>query len=424
MGQAAAGEHVNGRYRLLEVLGQGGMGRVWLARDLDENRHVAIKELFLPHDPVVLRRFLREARVPAKLHHPGIVHVFDLVEHNGSPMIVMEYIETSLAALLQSRGGRLGWRHVAAAGIDLAEALAFMHGHEVVHRDLKPGNVLMYDGRPVIADFGIARVVGGTELTQGLRIGTRQYMAPETLDGTPATAAADIWALGVMLYQAVEGRLPFDAEDANALERAIYEQEPPPTRHAGPLATVLSRLLSKNPQERPTAKQVSGMITHVMRSGQRTGTAPAARPRLAPTPSRPTVPALRPGPPPSAAPGPAAAAGSREARIREEIGRLTPRAQAPLQSLNGCGIVLLAAILNTIGFLIVGAVIELILHLTHGPLQGRPTPPWYLPTALLCGALLWIGPGVWLTIRRAAADAARERIRELEDQLGSNPPIW
>ncbi|WP_265738219.1 WD40 repeat domain-containing serine/threonine protein kinase [Actinacidiphila epipremni] len=268
---------VGGRYRLLETVGRGGMGRVWRGYDETLHREVALKEVLLPVEltgeerAAMVARALREARAAARLRHPGIVTVHDVVREapdgtpdaSAEPWIVMEYVPgESLARTVREPARRLPWPQVAALGAQIAAALAHAHAAGIVHRDLKPDNVLLADRGPVITDFGIARVLDATtRLTHtGTIVGTPQYMAPEQLEGRTVESAADLWALGATLYAAVEGRAPFDAPTLTALYVAILTQPPAPPEHAGPLAEVLTALLAKDAAERPSAEDVAARL--------------------------------------------------------------------------------------------------------------------------------------------------------------------
>lgn len=201
-----------------------------------------------------------EARAAARLNHPGITTVYDVVEHDGAPVIVMEFVTgRSLAAVLRERT-RLPVPRVAEIGIQVLDALAEAHAAGVVHRDLKPDNIMVTDRRAVITDFGIAAIAdaaigagGPTGLTTtGGRLGTPAYASPEQWDGEPATAASDLWSFGATLYAAVEGHLPFHGADLWTLRQAVCESDPAPFRHAGALAPILTALLAKQPDARAT----------------------------------------------------------------------------------------------------------------------------------------------------------------------------
>lgn len=255
------GALIGGRYRLLELVGRGGMGRVWRGRDETLGREVAVKQVTLPDGvgdeqrEVLLRRVVREAEAAARLNHPGIITVHDVVEHEGAPVIVMEYVTgPSLAAAVAADGG-LPVRRVAEIGVLMLRALRKAHDAGIVHRDLKPDNVLLMDDRVIITDFGIAHLSDATTaLTRtGTVLGTPAYMPPEQLEGGPPAPAGDLWSLGATLYCAVEGRPPFTAATFTALCVAIVTQEPPAPERAGPLAPVLAALLTKDPLRRAGA---------------------------------------------------------------------------------------------------------------------------------------------------------------------------
>ncbi|WP_404870995.1 serine/threonine-protein kinase (plasmid) [Kitasatospora griseola] len=264
---AMAGDLVGGRYRLVETVGEGGMGRVWRGRDDLLQRDVAIKELTVPgnltaheRDRLVVR-VIREARAAARLSHPGIVTVHDVVQHRGAPMIVMELVRgRSLSAVLRDEGPLAGER-VAAIGAAVADALAAAHAAGIVHRDLKPDNILIDGNRVVVTDFGIASMADATMLTsEGVVLGTPAYMSPEQIEGRHLTTATDLWSLGVTLYVAVEGELPFSAPSLRSLFAAVLTQEPRPAHKAGALWPGLSALLRKDPAERAAAEQVAGLL--------------------------------------------------------------------------------------------------------------------------------------------------------------------
>ncbi|CAM5595598.1 hypothetical protein GCM10010329_49230 [Streptomyces spiroverticillatus] len=298
---------IGGRYRLQELIGQGGMGRVWRGTDETLGRPVAVKEVLLPQGitaeqrDVLLRRVMREARAAARLNHPGIITVHDVVEHAGAPVIVMEYVTgQSLAAAVARSGGPGGGlpvRRVAEIGLAMLAALERAHAAGIVHRDLKPDNVLLMDDRVILTDFGIAHMADATTaLTHtGTLIGTPAYMAPEQLVGRPPEASTDLWALGATLYCAVEGQPPFSAETFTALCIAVATEEPRPPQRAGALAPVLAMLLTKDPALRADAGRaragLEAVVGGVGTGGAGTGGAvpvvpTQVDPRATPTPVR------------------------------------------------------------------------------------------------------------------------------------------
>src|SRR5699024_8271581 len=262
------------RYRLDHVIGTGGMGRVWRGTDTLLDRPVAVKELTTPpnlpaHEVEVLRtRMLREARSAAQLSHPSIITVFDVAEEDGRPWIVMELVQgPSLGDLLREEG-TLCVRRAADIGEQMAAGLSEAHNHGIVHRDIKPGNVLTAgNDRAVLTDFGIAHLDGSTHLTStGLLIGSPSYLAPEVAHGHSATPASDVWALGITLFQAVEGTLPFERPTPMATLTAIVTQDLPETVTAGPLRPLLDALCAKDPQARPSIGEARARLREIRES--------------------------------------------------------------------------------------------------------------------------------------------------------------
>ncbi|MET8141905.1 protein kinase [Sphaerisporangium sp. NPDC005288] len=253
-----------GRYRLISLLGKGGMGTVWLASDDLLRQHVAIKEVRLPPDldegtrAELRERTLREARAAARLRaHPSIVTVHDIVIDDERPWIVMELVQgRSLHQLIRDHGP-LPPQRVAEIGLRLLDALGAAHSSGVLHRDLKPANILVTDeGRVVLTDFGIATLSGDPSLTQsGMLTGSPGFIAPERLRGEVDGPASDLWSLGATLFTAVEGHAPYSRENPTAVLAAVLMQEPHPMRRAGPLTPVLAGLLEKDPARRATGDQ-------------------------------------------------------------------------------------------------------------------------------------------------------------------------
>ncbi|MEV6821697.1 serine/threonine-protein kinase [Nocardiopsis dassonvillei] len=305
------------RYRLDEVIGSGGMGRVWQGTDTLLDRPVAVKELTTPpnlppHEVEVLRtRMLREARSAAQLSHPAIITVFDVAEEDGRPWIVMELVRgPSLGDLVRDEGA-LPVRRAAGIGEQMAAGLAEAHARGIVHRDIKPGNVLIAGSdRAVLTDFGIAHLDGSTHLTStGLLIGSPSYLAPEVAHGHSATPASDMWALGVTLYQAVEGTLPFERPTPMATLTAIVTQDLPEPVNAGPLRPVLEALCEKRPEDRPSVGEVRALLREIRDADDTPETVAPTMVTTVPTPEPEEVAeaAVRAEPPaPGPAPGPAA----------------------------------------------------------------------------------------------------------------------
>ncbi|MFJ3670704.1 serine/threonine-protein kinase [Streptomyces sp. NPDC090106] len=250
---------VAGRYRLTQSVGQGGMGRVWRALDETLERQVAVKELRLDNpdydrDARTRReRALREARAAARVDHPGVVRVYDVLEEAGRLWIVMELVEAPSLEQAVSAQGPLGVRETARVGLALAQALRRVHAAGVLHRDIKPGNVLLGPGhRVVLTDFGISALQDAQGLTQdGLLMGSPEYMPPErATGGTPGTAS-DSWSLGATLCTAATGRSPFARTTVHATLVAVVHEDPelPPSGH--PLTPLLRSLLLKDPARRP-----------------------------------------------------------------------------------------------------------------------------------------------------------------------------
>ncbi|MFI6299354.1 protein kinase [Nonomuraea sp. NPDC050790] len=272
-----------GRYRLLSRLGQGGMGIVWLALDELLRQEVAVKEVRLPPDldaaerTGLAERTLREARAAARLRsHPGIVTVHDVVLDGGRPWIVMELVRGRSLDRVVAEQGPLPPRQVAAIGARVLEALGAAHASGILHRDVKPANVMLTDdGRVLLTDFGIASVAGDAVLTQtGLLTGSPGYIAPERLRGEADGPLADLWSLGATLFAAVEGTAPFARQNPAASMAAVLMQEPPLARRAGPLAPVLAALLEKDPARRCPPEQAATWLTTLAQGATALGAGP------------------------------------------------------------------------------------------------------------------------------------------------------
>jgi serine/threonine protein kinase len=249
-----------GRYRLKSLLGSGGMGRVWRAHDEFLGRTVAVKEVLLPTETVaadehaqLCERTIREARAAAALTHPSIITVHDVLNEGNRPWIVMDLIHGRSLEEIRTSDGPMPPQRVAQIGLQLLDALAVAHCHGILHRDVKPHNVLLgNDARAVLTDFGIATRTGDHRLTSadGM-LGSPGYMAPERLQEDDAGPSSDLWSLAATLYTAVEGEPPFHGNDVLALLGNVLTQPPVPPRRAGPLGEVLLATLEKHPAARP-----------------------------------------------------------------------------------------------------------------------------------------------------------------------------
>ncbi|MEV4344793.1 protein kinase [Actinoplanes sp. NPDC049596] len=257
-GRAAPGTLIGGRYTLRAAVGHGGMGTVWRAADTLLRRDVAIKEVILPPGlapsdrDAMYERTMREARAAAALQHPAVVQVYDVVHENGRPWIVMELLDARSLADMVIEDGPVPARVVAKIGIALLGALEVAHAHGVLHRDVKPANVLICsDGRCVLTDFGVARMPTDVQLTTpGMVLGSPHFISPERAMGSEFGPPSDLFSLGVTLYTAVEGRPPFDKGDPIETMHAVVEDPPAPAVRAGSLTPVLMGLLEKDPARR------------------------------------------------------------------------------------------------------------------------------------------------------------------------------
>ncbi|MEU2115348.1 protein kinase [Streptomyces sp. NPDC016459] len=261
-----------GRYRLGESIGRGGMGKVWRAHDEVLHRVVAVKELtagrFVAEaDRLVLHaRTQKEARAAARITHPGVVTVHDVLEHDDRPWIVMQYVDGPSLADAAKEAGPIEPREAARIGLHVLGALRAAHAAGVLHRDVKPGNVLLArDGRVLITDFGIAAIEGDSTITRtGELVGSIDYLAPERVRGGDPGPASDLWSLGATLYTAVEGTSPFRRTSPISTMQAVVTEEPPHPGKAGPLAPVIVALLRKDPAHRPRADEAERMLLDAM----------------------------------------------------------------------------------------------------------------------------------------------------------------
>jgi serine/threonine protein kinase len=328
------GRLVAGRYRLQSQLGGGGMGTVWLARDELLGRQVAIKQVLTAvgvsadEADQQRQRALREGRIAARLSHPHAISVYDVALESGQPWLVMEYLPSRSLAQVLSEDGVLRVDQVAQIGAQVADALAATHAAGIVHRDVKPANVLIGEGGRVeglvkITDFGISHASGDVTLTQtGQITGTPAFLAPEVAQGHPMTEASDVFSLGAMLYTCIEGQPPFGMEDnALAMLHKVAGGQILPPRRAGSLTEPLIRMLAADPADRPQMPEVrdalaklaagsDGDTTTVLLARTDVGSGIPGRERTstfsladgAPTPMPVPVPAPPPAPPPAPAP--------------------------------------------------------------------------------------------------------------------------
>ncbi|WP_344903597.1 serine/threonine-protein kinase [Actinomadura meridiana] len=263
------------RYRLLSVVGRGGMGTVWRAYDEMLDRDVAVKEVHLPgritesERRVLCRRLLSEARATAALKHPGVVAVHDLLVEDGRPWIVMEFLESCSLNRLVTEDGPLGVRRTAEIGAAVLSVLRASHAAGILHRDVKPSNVLVCDdGRVLLTDFGLAvHLNSGTETVDTMPAGIEgspAYLPPERVNGMPGVEASDLWSLGATLYTAVEGFSPFLRSHALASMVAVLLGDYARPVRAGPLTPVIEGLLSQRPEDRWTAEATSEVLRDVI----------------------------------------------------------------------------------------------------------------------------------------------------------------
>jgi serine/threonine protein kinase len=278
-----------GRYVLVEEIGRGGMAAVWRATDEVLDRPVAVKILHehLAEDPAFRERFSTEALAAARLTHPSIVNVFDTGADNGHSFIVMELVEGVTLAELLGEQGPLEPDRAVAIMLPVLAALQFAHDHGVVHRDIKPANILVSRGGMVkVVDLGLARAAyAGTEVTTtGRVLGSVPYLSPEQVQGTGVDARSDVYACGVVLYEMLTGRRPFDAESdlTSAMRRLTRDPLPPRAVRPGiprTLDAIVMRALARQPEDRfPTAENMAAALVRVGRPGHTTGPYPAAGP--------------------------------------------------------------------------------------------------------------------------------------------------
>ncbi|MGW1073810.1 protein kinase domain-containing protein [Streptomyces sp. NPDC002537] len=290
--QGTAGRLLAGRYRLGDVLGRGGMGTVWRATDETLGRVVAVKELRFPANidedekRRLITRTLREAKAIARIRSAGAVTVYDVVHEDDRPWIVMELIEGRSLADVIREDGPLKWRRAAEVGLAVLDVLGAAHRQGILHRDVKPSNVLIADeGRVVLTDFGIAQVEGDPSVTStGMLVGAPSYISPERARGQKPGPPADLWSLGGLLYAAVEGAPPYDKGSAIATLTAVMTEPLGPPRNAGPLAEVMYGLLAKDPEKRLDEAGARALLN---------GAVNAPDERLPPVPAEPEMEATQ-----------------------------------------------------------------------------------------------------------------------------------
>ncbi|MFB7153821.1 serine/threonine-protein kinase, partial [Streptomyces virginiae] len=275
--KAAGGGHdegrlLAGRYRLNSVLGKGGMGTVWRAQDETLGRTVAVKELRFSsgvdedEKRRLITRTLREAKAIARIRSGGAVTVYDVVDEDARPWIVMELIEGPSLAEFIRENGALTPHRAAEVGLAVLDVLRAAHGQGILHRDVKPSNVLIAgNGRVVLTDFGIAQVEGDPSVTStGMLVGAPSYISPERARGQKPGPPADMWSLGGLLYASVEGVPPYDKGSALATLTAVMTEPVDPPKNAGPLTEVIYGLLAKDPARRLDEGRARAMLTAVL----------------------------------------------------------------------------------------------------------------------------------------------------------------
>ncbi|MGI9023535.1 MAG: serine/threonine-protein kinase [Acidimicrobiales bacterium] len=307
--EAVAGRVVVDRYELLETLGTGPMGRVWRARDRVLLREVAVRQIELPdvlddaEQAALAEKVIREAAAASQLDHPGAVAVLDVVVENAQPYVVSELVSAPTLVDVVEAQGPLPPAQVTTMGLELLDALRAAHGLGLVHRDVRPSNVLLTESGPRLVDFGVASMVDDPTVTASGAMPDPSYLAPEQTGSAGATALSDLWSLGATLYYAVEGTPPFTEDDPASTIAAIVDRPPRVAVRAGRLGPVLDALLVKDAMDRPDDDATRALLTAAA-----SGAAPAA-----PTPAPPPPPGpggmAPPGPRDMAPPGPGGMAG-------------------------------------------------------------------------------------------------------------------
>ncbi|MEU8248804.1 serine/threonine-protein kinase [Nonomuraea sp. NPDC048916] len=265
---------IAGRYQLLRELGRGGMGVVWEGRDTLLNRQIAVKEVLLPEglpradQERQLLRTAREARTAARLNHPSVVAIYDVVEEDGRPWIIMELVRHPSVEQVVATTGALPVRQAADVGRQVLSALCAAHEAGILHRDVKPSNILLADdGRAVLTDFGIATAEGDASLTQtGMVTGSPSFLAPERVRAAEAGPASDLWSLGATLYATLVGRSPFERGEPMATLNALLNDEPDYRRIPPIMHPILKGLLRKEPEDRVSAEEADRLLAEIAAS--------------------------------------------------------------------------------------------------------------------------------------------------------------
>ena len=384
--ETETGRLIAGRYRLENELGGGAMGTVWSGTDELLRRPVAVKEIRLPpgmpeEEAAELReRALREARAIAVVTHPGVVTLYDVAREDGEPYVVMELVPSQSLATLLHEHGALDDPQLALVTDSVAAALDAAHRAGIIHRDVKPGNVLIGDtGQVKLSDFGISRNIAEPTLTRtGIMLGTPAYIAPETVAGDPLTSAADLWGLGATLFAASEGVPPYDTEDdpLATITSVVHDDVPTPTR-SGPIAEVISGLMVKDPAQRMALHEARRLVQPLLPESH-------SRPfDMLLDPEAPTLRVRKPAPPASTREEPESRPEPEAPALAADPGPLpfTPREPAPpRRSPWAVGALVVTA---AVVFAVAAALAFLAGRTVAGqliPASARPKPPaWGAP---------------------------------------------
>ena len=406
---SAPDELIAGRYRLVRLVGSGGMGAVWEAEDERLRRPVAVKQLHGQHGlapadaELANQRAMREARITARLHHRHAVPVFDVVQHEGRPCLIMQFLPSVTLASVLREGGPLQPDEAAKLGAQISSALAAAHAVGIVHRDVKPGNILITDdGNALISDFGISHALGDATLTAtGLVHGTPAFLSPEVARGANSAFASDVFSLGSTLYAALEGAPPFGTDpNTILLLHRVASGEFPAPQNSGPLTPILLDMLAVDPEARPSMEAVATALNAVAAGGST-----VAPELLAPTmPMEPATaetalldPATAEPPPPDPSSPPTPPAADDE--------DLTPRRPAPVAAAAVAAAAVPVASAAAAGPVAAGntPVDSGTAPAAAGAGPGRPGPPSAVRPAQKSRRP---GPGIWVAVLVIAALAA------------------